>query len=192
MILFRGMLIDERILTKPFACRLSACRGRCCIEGEEGAPITVGEKRLLQRELPRILPHLTKGVRKEIQRQGFYAEKSESRSIRCLPDGRCVFARWGKNGTLECVIEYLHGQGKISVPKPFSCRLYPLRLDRLGSAWVLRFDEWDICLPARMEGMARGIRAYEFVRETLIEYFGCEWYEELDALADEYLQSSEE
>ncbi len=192
MILFRGMLIDERIFRTPFVCRLSACKGRCCIEGEEGAPITAGERRLLERAMPRIIGRLTPAARHHIRRFGFCEEKRDGWSLQSLPDGQCVFARWGANGALECVLEVLHRQGKTGVPKPISCRLYPLRLDRMGDMLLLRFDEWDICAPARVEGRRRCMPAYAFVREALVAHFGAEWYEELAALAHEYLQQPTE
>ena len=37
------VLLSSDIITEKFCCDLALCKGRCCIEGEAGAPVSMDE-----------------------------------------------------------------------------------------------------------------------------------------------------
>ena len=37
-----GVLISSEILTECFCCDYEKCKGICCVEGDAGAPVTMG------------------------------------------------------------------------------------------------------------------------------------------------------
>ena len=39
MVEIDGVLISDSIFEEQFICDLKQCRGACCVEGEEGAPL---------------------------------------------------------------------------------------------------------------------------------------------------------
>ena len=50
-------IVSEDIIEKDFVCNLNACKGKCCIDGEAGAPLEESELQILldiypARELP--------------------------------------------------------------------------------------------------------------------------------------------
>ena len=69
--------------------------------------------------------------------------------------------------------------------KPISCYLYPVRLRKVGDFTAVNFHKWDVCNSAFIKGRRKGIRAYEFLKEPLIERFGKAWYDELLVVAEE-------
>ena len=69
--------------------------------------------------------------------------------------------------------------------KPISCYLYPARLSKVGDLTAVNFHKWDVCRTAQVAGRRKNIRAYEFLKEPLIERFGKEWYKELLTVAEE-------
>ena len=193
MILIRDVLVDERILTVSFACPLPLCGGKCCIEGEEGPPVSQAEARLASRQLKALRPYMDRrGYHVAVTRGPAERLPDGSRAFRCLPDGRCIFAVVEPNGILKCAIEQAHRDGAFPYPKPVSCHLYPIRIEQAGPTTILHFEEWDICRPAFAAGKRQRTRVYQFVKTALIRHFGAGWYEELEAVAADYFQDSAE
>ncbi len=187
MILFRGVLVDERLLTQPFACPLAACRGKCCVEGEEGPPVTAAEARFAAGALPALRPYMAPDAYQKAVREGVAETLPDGhRAFRCLPDGRCIFATISRRHIVRCALEQAHRDGVLPFPKPISCHLYPVRIDRLGATVVLRFDRWDVCRAAAPEGRRRHLRVFQFVKPALIRYFGAAWYAAFEKMAADY------
>ncbi len=49
------ILVSPEIITQYFACDLEVCRGACCVEGVEGAPVAEEEKAPLLETLPQVI-----------------------------------------------------------------------------------------------------------------------------------------
>ena len=49
-------IVSEDIIEKDFVCTLSACKGKCCIDGEAGAPLEEEELKLLMDIYPKVKP----------------------------------------------------------------------------------------------------------------------------------------
>ncbi len=51
----------------------------------------------------------------------------------------------------------------------------------------MNMHHWDICKEAYKKGKKEGIRAYQFLRAPLTEYYGEEFYSMLSAAAENLL-----
>ncbi|MBQ2097100.1 MAG: DUF3109 family protein, partial [Bacteroidales bacterium] len=71
MLIINDILIDEDIFLQNFLCDLSVCKGRCCVEGDLGAPIEPQELDLLEKYYPKVKRYLSDENRKAIEEQGF-------------------------------------------------------------------------------------------------------------------------
>jgi len=185
MIIHEPTLISEDLFDKQFICDLSKCKGACCIEGEFGAPISKQEIELLEKELPAILPYLTKESQKALKKKGVYEKDSEGDLVTtCLPTGECNFAYRDKQGILGCGIEKAWKEGKITFQKPISCHLYPIRITKVGTFEALNYHKWDICKPACKLGKENNMPVFKFLKDALIRKFGEKWYAELEEIAE--------
>ena len=72
--------------------------------------------------------------------------------------------------------------------KPISCHLYPVRITEYEKFTAVNYHSWKICKAAEVVGRAKGIRAYQFLKEPLVKRFGQEWYDELAGTCEEYLR----
>ncbi len=54
---------------------------------------------------------------------------------------------------------------------------------------AVNLHRWKICKCAETLGRAKGVRAYQFLKEPLIRKFGQEWYDELCLTAEQWLKS---
>ena len=52
MLIINDILIDEDIFLQNFVCDLRVCKGRCCIEGDLGAPLESKELDFLEKYYP--------------------------------------------------------------------------------------------------------------------------------------------
>lgn len=173
-------IIDRRIFTEYFACDLTACRGACCYEGASGAPVAADEIEALDAALPTLQTTLTPEHYALLQREGVCYRDNEGDWVTTLVEGKaCAFAV-EREGCYWCGIELAQREGKLSsCLKPISCSLYPIRAKQTGTFTLLRYDVWEICLPACRKGRREGIRVYEFLRAPLIRAFGEDFYVEL-------------
>lgn len=188
MILIEDILISEDILQKQFACKLSACKGACCIEGDFGAPLTQDEITIINGFLEEIKPYLPQASKEKIAAEGFHTYDKDDRIAETglMEDGACVFMGRDELGITFCGIEKAHNDGKIDFKKPISCHLYPVRVrsNKVTGFEALNYDYWDICSAACDNGKENGIKVYEFVKDALIRKFGEEFYAELKAAAE--------
>lgn len=182
-------LISLDLLERYFFCDLDRCLGQCCIDGDAGAPITEAERAEIERILPEIIDDLTPAARREIEENGVAYTDAEGDLVTQLIDGgQCVFATFGPGGMCQCAIEKACREGRIGFLKPASCHLYPVRLKQYPTFTAVNLHRWSICKCAETLGRAKGVRAYQFLREPLVRRFGQQWYDELDLTATEYFR----
>lgn len=199
-----NILVSSDILTEPFCCDLTKCKGKCCIEGDAGAPVTLDEIAEIENNLEKVWPHLSASAQAVIDKQGVAYNDPEGELVTSIVNGKdCVFTCYDdikisensdnsdssdeivKNCCL-CAYERLYRQGKIRWCKPISCALYPIRVKNLkNNITALNYNRWDVCRDAVEKGRREGIKVYQFLREPLIRRFGSEWYEQLVIVANE-------
>jgi hypothetical protein len=191
MIVVENVLVSDEIVEKHFKCNLTACKGACCWEGDYGAPLTELEAEKLSAEIELLLPHLDEEARKIITKDGVskYYKEAKMLGTPLLKNKRCVYLTPNDSGIYECMIEKKYNEGVLTINKPISCHLYPIRVIKNETqnfeAW--NYDQWDICSPACKQGKKEGIKIYEFLKSAIIRYKGEDFYDELDAAANHIL-----
>ena len=65
-------IVSEDIIEKEFVCNLTACKGKCCIDGEAGAPLEEEELKILLDIYPKIKPFLRDEGIAAIEDQGLF------------------------------------------------------------------------------------------------------------------------
>lgn len=189
MLQIQDTLVSLDLLERHFLCDLASCKGECCIEGDAGAPITEDERREIENLLPGIIDDLSPAAREVIARDGVaYVDEEGDLVTSLVASGQCVFATFGPGGMCYCAIEKAWREGRVGFMKPISCHLYPVRIKEYPTFTAVNYHRWKICKCAETLGRAKGLRAYKFLREPLVRRFGQEWYDELDATADEYFR----
>lgn len=170
MFIVGDVLVSADILTEYFACDIEACHGKCCEEGNAGAPVSQEEASDIERQLDAIWPHMSATAQAVVEKQGVAYTDPEGDLVTSICHGRdCCF-----RGPRGCLLR----------ERPISCHLYPIREKRLGpDTLALNYDRWSICKDAILRGRREGIHVYEFLREPLIRRFGQAWYEELEDIA---------
>lgn len=169
------VLVHMDILTEYFCCDIEKCQGRCCEEGDAGAPVTLDEIAEIEDSLDDIWSQLGAQAQSVIDRQGVAYTDVEGELVTSIVNGRnCAF-----RGPHGCLLP----------KKPISCHLYPIREKRLGSMIGLNYHRWDICKVATLLGEQKKLRLYEFLREPLIRRFGEDWYKELQIVVRELNES---
>ena len=168
------VLLSPDIITEYFACDIAKCGGRCCEEGDAGAPVTLDEIADIESQLDELWPRLSASAQAVIDRQGVAYPDPEGELVTSIVCGRdCAF-----RGAKGCLLRQ----------RPISCHLYPIRTKQLGDLIGLNYHRWDICKDAIEKGKREGIRLYQFLRDPLIRHFGEAWYRELELTAQEFLK----
>lgn len=193
MIKIDDTLVSLDLIERYFICDLDSCLGACCVEGDAGAPLGPGEKEALEEALPAVEEYLLPQACEIIEEDGVAYTDSEGDLVTSLVGGRdCVFTCYAPGGKCLCALEKAWREGKLPRNvKPISCYLYPVRCKEYDGFTAVNLHRWKICRAAETLGRARGVRAYEFLREPLERRFGREWWEELDKTAREYLRQKE-
>lgn len=185
MIQIKDTLISEDIFETCFVCDLGKCKGMCCVEGDAGAPLTHEEYEAIKDVLPEIWDDLLPKARELIEKQGIAYIDDDGELVTSIIKGReCVFTYFDADGVCRCAIDNAFREGKISVQKPISCHLYPIRLRKYDDFTALNYDRWSVCRPALRLGKKTGIKLYQFLKEPLIRKFGEEWYQEVCQIAE--------
>ncbi|MDE5552440.1 MAG: DUF3109 family protein [Muribaculaceae bacterium] len=192
MLQIQDTLVSLDLIERFFECNLDACLGECCIEGDAGAPLTPEEDLRLKEMMPEILPLLSPAARRAIEEEGASYTDPDGDLVTQIIEGKnCVYTCFDKDGKCLCALEKARREGKTQFFKPISCSLYPVRLKEYEGFTAVNYHRWKICKAAEVLGRARGVRAYQFLREPLIRRFGKEWYDELDFTAREYLRQQQ-
>lgn len=185
MIQIKDTLISEDIFETCFVCDLGKCKGMCCVEGDAGAPLTHEEYEAIKDVLPEIWDDLLPKARELIEKQGIAYIDDDGELVTSIIKGReCVFTYFDADGVCRCAIDNAFREGRISVQKPISCHLYPIRLHKYDEFTALNYDRWSVCRPALRLGKKTGIKLYQFLKEPLIRKFGEEWYQEVCQIAE--------
>lgn len=172
MLMVGDVIVHTDIVTEFFCCDIEKCGGRCCEEGDAGAPVTMEEIADIEEHLDEIWPQLSAGAQSVIDHQGVAYADPEGELVTSIVCGRdCAF-----RGPHGCLLK----------TEPISCHLYPIREKQFGGGLVgLSYHRWDICRDAVEKGRRENMRVYEFLRTPLIRRFGESWYQELDTTVKE-------
>jgi hypothetical protein len=183
MIIIDKVLISDEVIEKKFVCNLEACKGACCIEGDEGGIVAKEETLILENIYKEVEDYLSKVGKAAIKKQGKYTINNEGEYRTPLIDGGACAYVVKEKGVTFCGIERAYFDGKTKFRKPVSCHLYPLRTKDLGDYEGLNYEDWEICDPACDFGKTLGLPLYEFVKEAIIRKYGEDFFEALKATA---------
>jgi len=182
-------IISLDLLDESFVCDLNTCKGNCCIEGDDGAPLEESEVKIIEKLLPIIWADLTEKSQEVIKNQGVSYIDDDGEPVTSIVNGdECVFTYTDESGICKCAIEKAFREGKTDFYKPVSCHLYPVRLQKYEDYVAVNYHRWSVCNCARKLGGKLGVPVYKFLKEPLIRRFGTEWYEQLE-IADEELKN---
>jgi len=179
-------IISLDLLDEKFVCDLASCKGICCIEGDDGAPLEPEEVKIIEDLLPIIWNDLTEKSKEVIRNQGVSYIDDDGEPVTSIVNGaECVFTYTDSSGICKCAIEKAFREGKTDFYKPISCHLYPVRLQKYVDYTAVNYHRWSVCNCARKLGVNLQIPVYRFLKEPLIRKFGNEWFEQLEIAANE-------
>lgn len=182
MIALDPALISDEIKTVHFCCDLEKCKGRCCIEGDAGAPLEEEEISFLEDYQEEIKHFMAPEGIHEIETLGIFDYDAEGNFVTPLIRGReCAFVYF-EEGIARCAIEKAFQEKKIPFAKPISCHLYPIRIKSSKSNDLLNYHQWPICHDALENGIRENSPIYRFLEGALIRKYGQAWYKKLTRL----------
>ncbi len=184
-------LISTELFERKFVCDLNACKGACCIHGDQGAPLTQAEASLMETIVEEVKPFMRPEGIEAIEEIGvWYMDPWNEPAVTLVNGQECAFVYFDETQTAKCAIEKAYYEGKISWKKPISCHLYPIRVSKVGTDIALNYNEWDICAPACSCGEKLDVPVYKFLKEPLIRAFGEEFFNDLEGI-DKTLKESD-
>lgn len=185
MRLIGNVLVSDEIRERHFVCKLKACHGDCCVEGDAGAPLEEEEISVLEDCIDEIRPYMAATGAAEIRRNGVFDFDSDGSYVTPLVNNReCAFV-YVERGINYCSIERAYLEGRIPFRKPVSCHLYPARISKVGDYTAVNYHSWSICKPALVNGQQKRVPLYIFLKDPLIRKFGKNWYEKLSRVFGE-------
>jgi len=180
-------IISLELLKERFVCDLNSCKGICCIEGDDGAPLEEAEVKIIEDLLPVIWDDLSEASKSVISKQGVSYIDQDGEPVTSIVNGaECVFTYTDELGVCKCAIEKAFREGKTNFYKPISCHLYPVRLQKYDEFTAVNYHRWSVCGCARKLGGKLGVPVYQFLKEPLIRRFGSEWFEQLEIADKEF------
>lgn len=186
MIIIDDQFISDEILDVCFSCDLNVCKGACCVDGDEGAPLSEEEVSVLDDEIDNILPFMNENGRNIIHQNGVFDYGSSGEYVTPLVnDCECAFVIF-ENDIALCAIEKAYYAGKTKFKKPISCHLYPIRTKIYTNFEAVNYHRWQICDSALKNGKKKNSPIYLELKEPLIRKFGKIWYEKLLKEAEKY------
>ena len=187
MIAIQDKLVSRDLVEKQFICNLSACKGMCCVLGDEGAPLTEEESGKIEDIYEEVEPYLTDKGRQAIAENGVHSVSQKGELNTTLIEGKeCAFVNFDEKGVALCGIEKAYLDGKTDFKKPVSCHLYPVRITEYPQYDAVNYERWEICSPACKLGEELQMPVYKFLREPLIRKYGQDFYDELDRAAKHF------
>ena len=185
MIAIGDVLVSDEVVEKEFVCNLSACKGVCCVEGEEGAPLERHEEEILANIFDTVKPYLSEEGLAAIEEQGLFVDNKKGTKSTTLVNGKaCAYVLFDEKGITKCGIEKAYEDGKIDFQKPVSCHLYPVRITKYESFEAVNYSKWELCSPACALGKELSVPIYKFVKTALVRKYGESFYEDLEAAVD--------
>jgi hypothetical protein len=184
-------IISLDLLDELFICDLGVCKGICCIEGDDGAPLELEEVKIIEDLLPIIWDDLSDKSKAVILKQGVSYIDDDGEPVTSIVNGaECVFTYTDEKGQCKCAIEKAYREGKTDFYKPISCHLYPVRLQKYEDYTAVNYHRWKVCNCARKLGGKLEVPVYRFLKEPLTRKFGEAWFEQLE-IADVELKGNE-
>ena len=177
------VLVEKDVFQAFFACDLHECQGRCCVEGEIGAPLSEGEVLQLHDlpvELLRMLPEKSVTY---FHRHGCVEVYQGRAYTRTIDNRECVFT-CVRDGITVCAIEIAFRDGLLGFDKPISCRLFPIRVRKKFGLDYLVYEQHSMCRSARKGGGEQQVKLIDYVRQALGALYGYDWIESLKAFVD--------
>jgi hypothetical protein len=185
-------LISLDVFEKRFVCDLSACKGACCVEGDNGAPLEDEEIDIIEDNLDAIKPYMRKEGLDAIAKSGvFYMDQDNEPVTTLVNDRECAFVFFDENNITKCSIEEAYTNGKTNIKKPISCHLYPIRVSKLRNYLAVNYSHWNICSDACKLGAALNVKTFRFLKEPIIRKWGEEFYQEMERV-DQELEKGKE
>ncbi len=187
MLQIQDKLISLDVIEKKFKCNLEKCKGACCLHGDSGAPLEEEEKKILNKVFPKIKPYLSSENLKVLKKEGLFYKDKDGDWVTTLYNGKqCAFSIID-NDIYFCAIEKAYLDNKINFRKPISCHLYPIRIKKYDTFEAINYDDWEICKPAKYEGINANLYLFQFLKEALIRKYGEGWFNELEIIFEEYI-----
>lgn len=179
-------ILNVDILKEKFTCNLDKCKGACCVEGTDGAPLSNEEVKTIQIILPKVKPYMRPEAIEYVDEMGVSYLDWENEPVTQIINGKeCVFVYFDDKGIAKCAIEKGYENGDYDYKKPVSCHLYPIRIKKYDKFTALNYHQWDICEDARDFGQETNLSVFEFLKEPLISRFGEEFYRELTQIKND-------
>ncbi len=184
MLQINDKIIGVSLLEEKFVCDIEKCRGACCVQGDAGAPLLEEEIPVLREIFPALKPYLRRESIEAIELQGTYVvDESDGEFVTpLLNEKECVYAVF-EDGIARCAIEKAWFDNKISLRKPVSCHLYPVRVKEYENFTAVNYDRWPVCKPAIPNGEKLDVPVYMFCKESIVRRFGKKFYKELEIAA---------
>ena len=190
ILVVQDKLVSSEILKEYFVCKLEACKGACCWEGDYGAPLEKRELEILDSIYLDVKPYLSEEGVQQLETHGLYTftEEAQEYSTTLLENGACAYLTFTPEGNAFCGIEKAYEAGVISFKKPISCHLYPIRVkeDKDIGFESINYDKWDICSAACQKGKELNVPVYQFAKDALIRKYGEDFYNELDEISQQW------
>ncbi len=185
MLLIDDVLISDDVLEEYFFCKLDACKGACCYEGDYGAPLEDAEIDEIKTLLDKVWEYLPESSKLKVKDKGVYDVfgKEQFKGTPLHEDGSCVFLFRDDLGIAKCAFEHAYYKGEITFKKPVSCHLYPVRISKNEKTGfeAINYNRWDICNAACQNGEKKQVPLFRFLKEALIRKYGEAFYNEMDA-----------
>jgi hypothetical protein len=192
MIAIDNKLVSDELVEEQFVCDLVKCKGGCCVDGDAGAPLEESEKARIDEVFEAVKPYLPERHLAEIEKQGRYVYDEEFGWVTPAIDGGiCVYAITDSKGIVKCGIEQAYNDGMVQWKKPISCHLFPVRIKQSkdGELEYVNYEPREtLCKPACKLGQKLKVPVYQFLKEALIRKYGQEFYDTLDAVAQDYFE----
>ncbi|MDQ6608799.1 MAG: DUF3109 family protein [Bacteroidota bacterium] len=188
MIAIENVLVSDDVVEAKFVCDLHKCRGGCCEDGDAGAPLEKGEKKILDEVFEAVKPYLTPEGLAEIESKGKYVYDAEFGWVTPTIESKiCAYGVRDKAGIIKCAIEQAYYAGKVAWKKPISCHLYPIRIVEAKKYTYVNYEPREtLCSPACALGKKLKVPVYQFLKEPIIRKFGEEFYDTLEQVAIEH------
>ncbi len=169
-------MLSDAIRDTRFGCRLLACKGKCCEEGESGAPLTELEAQTIETIVPLVSKELEAEGLAVVQKHPVVRHGSGPHTPLVGEGGPCAYLITGENSIKICAFEKLYKEGKIGFLKPVSCHLFPLIYKETMFYRSLYLQTRESCMSSY--GADRP-HLVEFLKEPLIRQFGADWVKKL-------------
>ena len=105
IVLVGNVYVSTKLFTVNFCCDLDSCHGRCCVEGESGAPVTTDEVMEIEGSVDDVWKDLSASAQTVIDKQGVAYTDIDGDLVTSIVNGKdCVFTCYDKENCL-CSLE---------------------------------------------------------------------------------------